>query len=361
MNSRFSKSLAILALGIAVVCLSPKASARDVVVPAGTILQCTLNEPNFSTATAEIGDPVLCHLRDVTEFGQTTFPRGSYLAGHLESAKDPGHFFGKGNMKLQFDRVGLPSGDFPLNAKVIAVRGYKVDREGKVDGKGHAKRDVAEWILPPLWPWKVISLPARGPRPRLKGETSISLRLMDDVLIPQVSQANSRQSHFSIQRQSFQLPTRDVPAPIVRSAPVRQKCPQPYGPEWHFFARPKCQSYGDSEHSVVVCGVPATDRSAVETPTASYAAYTSEPAALPEADLPSGVPLFVMKTGTMLVLDDYAYQNGRISYSLVGGGSGVIGSDEVDWLATTEINAERGVRLNLHAANIAAASPDPRY
>jgi hypothetical protein len=36
--------------------------------PAGTLLQCTLNEPNFSSARADVGDPVLCHLRGLTEF-----------------------------------------------------------------------------------------------------------------------------------------------------------------------------------------------------------------------------------------------------------------------------------------------------
>src|SRR5439155_26389746 len=51
-------------------------------------------------------------------------------------------------------------------------------------GKGHAKRDVAEWMIPVLWPWKVVSLPMRGPRPTLKGEESLELRLMDDISVP---------------------------------------------------------------------------------------------------------------------------------------------------------------------------------
>jgi len=38
-------------------------------------------------------------------------------------------------MKLQFDRIGLPSGDLPLDAKLIATRGYKVDKEGDIKGK----------------------------------------------------------------------------------------------------------------------------------------------------------------------------------------------------------------------------------
>jgi hypothetical protein len=158
--------------------------AQDQLVPAGTLLQCTLDEPNFSSATAAIGDPVLCHLRTQQEFGRPLFPRGSMLGGHLESDKEPGHFVGKGNLKITFDRVILPNGDLPLPAKVIAARGYKVDKEGAIDGKGHATRDVVEWMFPPLWPWKVVSLPARGPRPALKGEEPLELRLMDDIVIP---------------------------------------------------------------------------------------------------------------------------------------------------------------------------------
>ena len=158
--------------------------AQDLLVPAGTLLQCTLDEPNFSSATAAVDDPVLCHLRTLEEFGRLAFPRGSMLGGHLEAAKEPGHFWGKGYLKITFDRVVLPYGDTPLPTKVIAARGYKVDKKGDIDGNGHAKRDVVEWMLPPLWPWKVITLPARGPRPALKGEEPLELRLMDDIWIP---------------------------------------------------------------------------------------------------------------------------------------------------------------------------------
>ena len=175
-----------LAVAASLLAFSLCVSAREMVLPAGTLLQCTMNEPNFSSATVAVGDPVLCHLHSVTEFGQQAFPRGSYLVGHLEAAQNPGHFWGKGFMKVQFDRIGMPQGDMPLDAKVVSTRGYKVDREGDIRGKGHAKRDVVEWMLPPLWPWKILMLPARGPRPTLKGEAVLSLRLMDDVQIPQV-------------------------------------------------------------------------------------------------------------------------------------------------------------------------------
>ncbi len=169
---------------VALLLLVPAIHAQDQLVPAGTLLQCTLEEPNFSSATAAVGDPVLCHLRTMQQFGRPLFPRGSMLGGHLEADKEPGHFFGKGYLKLTFDRVILPNGDLPVPAKVIQARGFKVDKQGDIEGKGHPKRDVVEWMIPPLWPWKVVSLPFRGPRPALKGEEPMQLRLMDDIVIP---------------------------------------------------------------------------------------------------------------------------------------------------------------------------------
>jgi len=310
---------------ISLLALTLSASAREVVLPAGTLLQCTLNEPNFSSATADVGDPVLCHLRAQTEFGQQAFPRGSYLVGHLESAKDPGHFFGKGNMKIQFDRIGLPSGDLPLEAKVIATRGYKVDKQGRIDGKGHATRDIVEWMIPPLWPWKVIMLPARGPRPTLKGESTLSLRLMDDVQIPQVAQT--------------------------------------YGPSWHFFGHVQNNSF-DAQVSMgtpqlTVRQVEPSGNQGAQVTQASYATYVSRTPTSPSlanvTSLP-GMPVFVLTTGTVLSVSGYGYQDNRITYSLIGGGTGVISADEVDWNTTTQLNAKRGLRVTLHNSHANAGT-----
>jgi hypothetical protein len=176
--------IAILVGSAAILIPATVIRAQDQLVPAGTLLQCTLDEPNFSSATAAVGDPVLCHLRTMQSFGRPVFPRGSMLGGHLEADKEPGHFVGKGYLKITFDRIILPNGDLPVPAKVIQARGYKVDKDGAIDGKGHATRDVVEWMFPPLWPWKVLTLPARGPRPTLKGEEPMELRLMDDIVVP---------------------------------------------------------------------------------------------------------------------------------------------------------------------------------
>src|SRR5512142_2861863 len=90
--------------------LVPSAAAKDL-VPAGTIIYCILDEPNFSPKTAMIGDPVLCHLGPLRSFGHTVFPRGAQLSGHLQDYRAPGHFFGKGWMALEFDRLILPNAE----------------------------------------------------------------------------------------------------------------------------------------------------------------------------------------------------------------------------------------------------------
>jgi hypothetical protein len=320
-----SSSVVVFLSGV-VVSLALCASAREMVLPAGTLLKCTLNEPNFSSATASVGDPVLCHLHSQTEFGKQAFPRGSYLVGHLESDKDPGHFWGKGNLKLVFDRIGLPDGDVPLEAKVIATRGYRVDREGEIVGKGHAKRDIVEWMLPPLWPWKVIMLPARGPRPTLKNETALTLRLMDDVQIPQVATL---------------------------------------GPGWHFFGHPENESFrgavdpaGPQVASQSVMPVAASEPRLEEVAqdvdavpaTARYALASTR-----VSGITPGVPVFVLKSGTLLEVSNYTYQTGRIRYELASGGTGVISTDEVDWTTTTQVNSRRGVRVTLRGGHPAGS------
>jgi hypothetical protein len=359
-SSRSYAVVAIFFAGLTFLTFNAAASPREVALPAGTLLRCTLNEPNFSSATVDVGDPVLCHLRSVTEFGQQAFPRGSYLVGHLESAKDPGHFVGKGSLKLQFDRIGLPSGDLPLEAKVIATRGFRVDREGKIIGHGHATRDTVEWMIPPLWPWKVMMLPARGPRPKLKGETTLELRLMDDVLVPQLAS------------------TLTTPG---------------LAPGWHYFGTPQAQSFsgqslsGQSLSGQSLSGQLLPDAQSgefrpvlavretpqpqmnMDIPQASYATLVSRNVNYAQPDIRSttsltanessapGVPVFVLKTGTVLSIGNYTYRDGRITYTLASGGGGVIGSDEIDWNTTTRVNSARGVRVTLRSGHVSPATP----
>jgi hypothetical protein len=308
-----------------------------------------MNEPNFSSATAAIGDPVLCHLHSVTEFGQQTFPRGAYLVGHLESAQEPGHFWGKGNLKLVFDRIGLPNGDMPLDAKVIATRGYKVNKDGDIRGKGHATRDIVEWMIPPLWPWKIITLPARGPRPTLKGESQLELRLMDDVLIPQVSASNGPDWHFfgkpRIENDSYyQQPYQGA---SYRSNDYRAN--DPNGPQLGVRSVTVTSSEQASANQAT-----ANQPVAAETPRVIYASYVTKSATANGAA--PGVPVFVLKSGMVLEVGNYTYQDNRMSYELASGGSGVISADEVDWNTTTQVNSQRGVRMTLRGGHSGATA-----
>src|SRR6266852_88961 len=178
-----------------VLCLQATATAqtKESIVPAGTLLQCTLDEPRFSSETAEVGDPVVCHVSSLGMFGRPVFPRGAYLSGRFADFRDPGHFFGKGWLKLEFETLTLPGGTFPVSAKVISVPHYRVDAEGSIRGRGHARRDAIEWAIPILWPEKLITLPMRGPRPTLKGETRILLKLLEDISVP-ASAVNSSEA-----------------------------------------------------------------------------------------------------------------------------------------------------------------------
>ena len=256
--------------------------AQEVLVPAGTLLHCTLDEPNFSSATAEVGDPVLCHLKSLQEFGKTVFPRGSYLEGHLEADKEPGHFIGKGYLKLQFDRIGLPTTDLPVEGKVVAARKYKVDRQGDIVGKGHAKRDVVEWAIPPLWPWKVVSLPARGPRPALKGEQPLSIRVMEDIVLPR---------------------TALVPSP-----------------GWHYFGQSSSLT-------------PST-----QAPTPRLASAESNAPAEPQS---IRVTRIVLKSGATFDVTNYRIDGGRFNYVLPDGQKDAVDAHDVDWRTTSALNARR--------------------
>jgi hypothetical protein len=187
--------LRTLLLLTVVVCLATTTAAaqatREEVLPAGMLVQCVLDEPHFSSSTAEIGDPVLCHVGTLGVFGHSAFPRGAYLAGRFQDFRDPGRFFGKGWIALTFDRLVLPGAvTLPLSAKVISVPHLRVDREGKIHGLGHPKRDAIGWAIPVLWPVKVFTLPARGPRPTLKGEVRMTLRLLEDIEIPATNTAS---------------------------------------------------------------------------------------------------------------------------------------------------------------------------
>jgi hypothetical protein len=196
---------------------APLAGSAERLIPAGSLISCTMSEPRFSSKTAAIGDPVLCQVSHVELYGRSTLPYGSYMVGRFEDYKDPGHFVGKGWLELKFDRMVIqPDTVIPISARVVNVPGYSVDREGRILGKGHPIRDIIEWSIPILWPIDLINLPRRGPRPTLREETRLTLKVMDDLGVPENQAAPPQQDSSGLWRR-----------PSAYDAPPQQPEPQP--------------------------------------------------------------------------------------------------------------------------------------
>jgi hypothetical protein len=276
------------------------------IIPAGTLLHCTIDEPNFSSKTAAVGDPLLCHLGSLGSFGHSVFPRGATLSGHLQDYKDPGRFVGKGWIQLEFDRLILPGAQVvPLSTKVISAPHEKVDKQGDIHGGGHPKRDAVEWMIPVLWPIKVLTLPMRGPYPTLKGETRIALRLMEDLEVPYPSAKNS------------------VPMPPWAT-------PSTY------------RSYGALSN-----GSPAGSPTLTMRP-ATYAQLSEQtPQLTPSA--PSKLTLIALKEGTAFLAQQYWIQSGQIHCVSANGEEKLLPLDQLDLGQTVRLNQERNVAFVLES------------
>jgi hypothetical protein len=287
-------------------------------VPAGTLLGCTLDEPNFSSQTARAGDPVLCKTTTSVEmFGRSLIPRGAYLSARLKNYRDPGHFVGKGWLQLEFTSLTLPGGRVPLDAKVISAARYRVNGDGKIQGRGHVTRDAVEWAIPILWPMKVVTLPARGPRPTLKAETRIELRLMQDLMIPQ--SADSTSSGLTPRSSALQ------PRPDVAGAGV---------------SGPRFANLWSANTTLPTQPVTST----------SVERYQTTPEitrGLPSPAQPRLI-LLVLRGGRMYLVTDYWVNNGKLNYT-TGSAQHALPLDALDLPMTRQLNAERGVPFILAA------------
>jgi hypothetical protein len=324
------KSL-LLTLILSVSLVGARAASREEIVPAGTILHCTMDEPNFSSKTVQAGDPVLCHLGPISSFGHSLFPRGAMLSGHLQEYKDPGHFVGKGWLQLEFDRIILPGADvLPLAAKIIAAPHLKTDREGKIRGGGHPRRDVVEWMIPVMWPIKILNLPRRGPYPALKGESRLTLRLMEDVVVPGTAPARA-----AVPSPPWAQPTKYIPSP--------------YG-----LLRPA--SYVSREASSV-------RTSSADTMPANPSGYAEQMEQVPAQRSPdelvatpqpasagdSRSTLILLKGGSAFLSREYWVQGGQLECVSESGEHKTFALENVDLDQTLRLNRERNVEFTLHA------------
>ena len=276
------------------------AFAGDTLLPAGSLIQCTISEPKLSSKTDKIGDPVLCQVSHAELYGRATIPYGSYLVGHFEDYKDPGHFVGKGWIELKFDRLVVRDEIVPLDARVVAVPKYPVDQDGKIHGTGHAVRDTVEWFIPVLWPIDLINLPRRGPRVVLKPETKLTLKVMDDVGLPSEQRAAVEQPYHQpvlIERpydqgQSGYAPQQPAYYPQQSYAPPAQQAPQTI--IYNNYAPPQSYAQPQQQQQVVVLQQPAPQRMMMQRPPVVYA-YPPPPPRVPGPYgyyAPYGAPLY---------------------------------------------------------------------
>jgi hypothetical protein len=85
MNNKYKASNRALLTTVALLATTPLSSFAERLVPAGTLIRCTVPETKLSSKTVAIGDPVLCQVSR-----SSIFPSGSVLSGRFEDYKDPG-------------------------------------------------------------------------------------------------------------------------------------------------------------------------------------------------------------------------------------------------------------------------------
>jgi hypothetical protein len=261
------------------------------------------------------------------------------LSGHLQESKDPGHFVGKGWLELEFDRIILPGAEvMPLAAKIIAAPHLKPDREGKLHGGGHPKRDAVEWMIPVLWPIKILTLPARGPYPALKGESRLTMRLMEDVIVPLPAAARA-----SIPSPPWATPTSYIPSPygLMRPASLVTRDPEPA-------VRTMTASAAPLPGRPLLVDSRTVEATATDIPPAEpvrEAATVSAPEA-PE----SKSTLVVLKGGTAFLAREYWVQGGQIQcVSDDRSQQRAFPLESVDLFQTVRVNRERNVEFVLRS------------
>lgn len=300
------------------------ATTAERLIPAGSLIQCTISEPHLSSKSVPVGDPVLCETAYASRYGMALLPQNSYLIGRFEDYKDPGHFIGKGWMELTFDRMLIqPDTVVPIHARVVDVPGYNVDREGRILGKGHAVRDTVEWTLPILWPIDMLNLPRRGPRPTLKAETRLTLKILDDLGVPDSSPPMPDPYGLYRREPSVYNPPRSPQAdPSIQmeqvdAAPYPAQEVVPAPPEWRNaggIARPARMPYIG----------PGPDRQYNQPQPVTVVFNNGQPPAL--------VYNYVLTPTTLYVLDGYRY---------------AVPLNVVDVPATDRVNRMAGVDFHL--------------
>ena len=118
--------------------LSPTALAQEaidaVTIPGKTEIFVTLDR-TINTKSAQIGDRFHGRVAvPITLDDQIVIPYGSYIIGFVDFAKQPGRLKGKGELRLRFDTVILPSGTTRKIRAVVQSAEEQKSKPGSEDG-----------------------------------------------------------------------------------------------------------------------------------------------------------------------------------------------------------------------------------
>ena len=118
--------------------LQPVQSQR-LVIPEGTELQLTLQEP-LSSKLSEPGDEVIATLRrDVVADGVTLLRRGTEFIGRVTQAKPAKRPFKGGQLHITFEKVRLDGQEQKITAVIKSASDFSRDEKVKSDSEGTLK------------------------------------------------------------------------------------------------------------------------------------------------------------------------------------------------------------------------------
>ncbi len=148
-------------------------------------------------------------------------------------------------------------------------------------------------MIPVLWPIDLINLPRRGPRPVLKAETRLTLKIMDDIDVPTGPDLVRNDSGLAQRAPtSYAAPVPVMPPPVQAPAPV---------------------------------------------------VYENAPPMPP----PSMPTLLVMRNGYGMYATNYWVQGNCIRYIAMNGAPVVMPMQQLDLQTTMYVNQQRGVSFSL--------------
>jgi hypothetical protein len=175
-------------------------------------------------------------------------------------------------------------------------------------------------------------LPARGPRPTLKGEEQITVRLMDDIQVPRlVASAQSYERPASYDR---------PPRPIYR----RQSFDRPPARDKQRSPEPAQTVIDTPENTIPDITYDAQSSPAQQNqpsiPEASTARTEPSVPASSTVRQPLRTRWIALKPGSVYEVADYRIHQGSVTYVLASGAAGSVDITEVDWRKTSHLNAE---------------------